>query len=297
MLTEGTLLRRLDDNRYETDFIILSKEMQLDNFAQMEKVAETFCPLLLELLDSAIDEIRAIGFHRCELPAEELYWLLLLMIVDTVTRWVKQRKNVPQKYTTRPHGGDWDIIGYESCELPFPTFVGLIGKGKPGAQFFTYKIHMNENMRDRAGELDEQEVLWVSFVLKKGRKRDAWTPPEHETFAKLVDRGFLRYEGNAPSPTFPVFDESDKKEIRQFYTIAKRILAGQMYGMIDALFDLYVDRIQSEVAARLHDQVKFVAGSLLSELRMMVLRHALAAKRIKLPDDATRSTLAMFMEI
>jgi RNA polymerase sigma factor (sigma-70 family) len=295
ILAEGTLLRQLADGRYETDFIIISKEMRVDTFARMVEVSETFCPVVLQLLDEMIDEIRAIGFHGSTLPADELYWLVLPLIADDLASRVRRTKDMGG-YTPRPGNAEWDIIGYETCELPFETFIGCNGSGKNGVMFAAYKIKMDD-LWDRAGEMSESEALLVADIIRRQRQSDSWTPLEREALAKLVERGFLRFTDNSITTTFPMFDQEGKKEYSQLTKLFARVFVGQVYEMIDGLFDFHVQRIQEEVPARLHNQVKFVAGDLLCEIRMMLLRHARQEGRLKMPDDVSKSTIAMYMSI
>jgi RNA polymerase sigma factor (sigma-70 family) len=295
LLTQGTLLKLLADGRYETDFVIISKEMRLDTFARMIEVSKAFCPAVLGLLDEAIDEIRSIGFHGCTLPADELYWLLLPLIADDIRDRVLRTKGMPG-YTPRPGNAEWDIIGYETCELPFETFVGCNGTGKDGIMFTAFKINMDD-LWDRAGEMSQPDALLVADIIRRQRPSDSWTPLEREALTKLGDRGFLDYTDDSIMTTFPLFDQKAKKEYSQLSQLFARVFTGKVCEMIDALFDFYVQRIQRDVPARLSNQVKFVADMLLGEMRMTLLRYGRQEKRLKIPDDTSRSTIAMYMRI
>ena len=295
LLTRGTLLKMLVDGSYETDFIIISKKARLDTFARMVEISEAFCPLVLELLDGAINEIRAIGFHGCTWSAEELYWLLLPMIADDILSRAMRGKDV-RGYTQRPGNAEWDIIGYEICELPFEMFIGCNGTGKDGIMFAAYKISMDD-LWDRAGEMSCPDVLLVADILCRERRSDSWTPLEREALAKLVDRGFLHHTDDSIMATFPVFDEKAKNEYSQLATVFGRVFAGPVCEMVSALFDFHAERIQRDAPAGLSNQVKFAAEELLCGMRMMLLRYARQEGRLKMPDDVKRSTIAMCMRI
>jgi RNA polymerase sigma factor (sigma-70 family) len=296
LLAEGTLLKRLDDGRYETDFIIIGKNAQTANFEQMMEVSETFCPLALELLDEASSDMRDIGFMGCELPSEELCWLLLPMFVDCIIRKVNSNKEVPKGYTQRPHGGKWDIMGYETCELPIDTFVGLDGNGNEETFFATYRIKMN-GLTYRAGDMGYNDIMLVADILKNRRQQSSLSLLEKTAADDLVRRGFIRYEGESVETTFPVFNESQKKEYEKLRGVLGRIATGRIYDLISGLFDYCADNIRRDVPARLEHQVKFVAGDQLCDMRMLLLRYALECGRIRIPDDIGRSTVAMYMVI
>lgn len=296
LLKAGTLVTRLADGRYETDFIILSKEMQAENFQTMMATSRSFCPQVLESLDGAIDRIREIGFIQSDMPSAELYWLLLLMAVDFVVGRVRKEKGVPPNRTPRPHNGYWDLMGYERWSIPFSTFVGCNGYGPPDSHFVTYKIRMNE-LWDRAGQMHAAESALVADILRNGRPVNSLSTPERLAVDTLVQRGFLTYCGEKITTTFPVFDESRKGELSRLNAVWEHVLAEAVCQLIAVLFDTYVRRIQSEVPARLEQQVRFAAGDLLCEMRMMIIRHALEQGRIEIPHDIAKSTIAMHMRI
>lgn len=105
LLTEGTLLKEVGKGIFETDFIIIDKDMQTDIFKTME-LSEAFCPKLLEQLDDMLEDIRSIGFIGSDQPTEELYWLMIPLIVDRLCQIIGSRKEVPNGYTNVRAKGD-----------------------------------------------------------------------------------------------------------------------------------------------------------------------------------------------
>lgn len=53
LLCNGTLLKEVENGKYETDLIIVDKTIQLDIFHKLIEVSDEFCPMLLDLLGSS----------------------------------------------------------------------------------------------------------------------------------------------------------------------------------------------------------------------------------------------------
>jgi hypothetical protein len=194
LLTDGTLLKKVDNDRYKTDFIIVDKTMQLDIFHKLVEVSEQFCPMLIELLDRISEKIRKVDFIGSQMEAEELYWTLIPMTVDGLSGKTNRLKQVPQGYTNRPHQGKWDIVGYEECKLPFNVFVGHNGNGNEKEIMWAYKIRM-KNLWDRAGELSSYEASILADAIRFSKSLDALGHIEKEVIRSLMEKGFVKKAG------------------------------------------------------------------------------------------------------
>lgn len=294
LLTGGTLLKEVSKGVYETDFIIVDAEMQMDIFNKLLDISNTFCPKIIEYLDSHLDRIRAVGFMGHQLPTETLYWEFIPATVDMIIDIIQDKKKVPPQYTKRPHSGQWDITGYEECELPFRTFVGHNGSGKPETGiFWTYKIRI-DNLWDRAGELYSNEVSVLAEALRNKKTLSTLSQVEKNMIQDLMRRGFVEQSETEIHPTFIVMTSEQKDQVWSMLN------SGELSALIDQMeqmYDYVYERIGKSVPKRLNDQLKFVTINFLYDLRMTSLRYALDQQRIRIPDDVNKSTIAMHMVI
>lgn len=293
LLTRGTLLKEVEKGRFETDFIIVDKDTQLDIFHKLVEISDHFCPLLLRFIDSNIDKIRKIDFIGNQIPAEELYWTLIPRFVDILSGKLREHKHVPIEYTDRPGNGKWDLTGYEECSLPFSTFIGRNGSGSEKEMMWTYKIRMG-NLFDRAGELSSYEVSVLASVLLTNKTMNELSHSEEEVILKLIARGFLREEDKEIIPMFIVFtSHSQEGEIRQQMESSTDFK--QLLNDMEEYYDFIYSKVGRNAPARLTDQLKFVTAQYLSDFRMMGLRYALEQNRIVIPEHINKSTIGMYM--
>lgn len=294
LLVDGTLLKEVEKGRYETDFIIVDKTMQSDIFHKLAESGERFSPVLLELLDSTLKRIRAVGFIGSHMESEELYWTLIPRVIDLLSNQVEQAKLVPGQYTARPHQGRWDIVGYEDCLLPYNTFVGHNGNGSEAAVMWAYKIRM-ENLWSRAGELLSHEVHILANAVRSGKSPDQLGDAEKEVVRHLMERGFVKKDSGPVTPTFPVWT---REQLHQWVNILKsERLYNELYAIMEEHYSYICKKIGQHVPDRLVNQLKFVSATYLSDFRMNSLRYALKHNRISIPDSIESSTIAMHMEL
>ncbi|RKN84847.1 RNA polymerase sigma factor [Paenibacillus ginsengarvi] len=294
LLFDQTLLKEVGGGKYETDFIIVNQETQSRIFHRLEDLSRAFCPLLLSMLDSTLESVRAIGFTGCGKRSEELYWTLLPYAVDRLSLLTAAAKRVPQERTERPGNGRWDITGYEFCALPYPTFVGLNGNGGDAAAMWAYKINMN-GLSERAGELYSAEVAVLANALRSNDLLGLQSHSEKPIVRKLTERGFLLEEDGALHPSFLVFTTVQEQEL------IERLEEAPLFPELLRMMELYYDFIYEEIGrlapARLGEQLKFAASQYISDFRMMSLRHALECSRIEIPEQIGRSTIGMYLRL
>jgi RNA polymerase sigma factor (sigma-70 family) len=289
LLTEGTLLREVAKGRFETDFIILDKEMQIEKFHKSEEYGKAFAPLLIEFLDSVLEDVQRIIGQRFERGF--LLWTLIPLTVDAIARDVHRLNGVPESRTSRPNDGQWDIVGYEKCELPHSHFVGHNGDGDETGSMWHYKLSL-PGLWDRAGELNPFEIRVLTDAIRAGLTRDRLGRVEAGVIDSLVSRGFLADDPKRIVPNFPVFRREDYERLKSWKD------SSAYAGLMDIMNEYYrymYDRIGRGCPARLTEQLKFVTGEQLWSMRMISLRHALAEGHIAAPEHPERSTIAMFM--
>ena len=133
-LVEATLMKKLDSNKYKTDFIIYDAEAQRAQENAHLKIKDEAFELIKEII-TIVEKDGKKELLGGTQTFEDLKWLYLLDLADGIYCHVepaeKEKRGEPfSGYTKRPHGGRWDIAGYEeftSCEDN--TFIGYDGHG------------------------------------------------------------------------------------------------------------------------------------------------------------------------
>ena len=134
-LVEATLMIKLDNNKYKTDFPIIDANTQRDIENAHLKIKDEYFEIEKEII-TIIEKEGNKDLLGGTQTFEELKWLYLLDLADGIYCHVSRVNPNPTQpissiYTKRPYGGEWDITGYEEfkhCE--YATFIGFDGQGE-----------------------------------------------------------------------------------------------------------------------------------------------------------------------
>ena len=214
-LVDATLLKKLDKNKYQTDFRIYNAEDQREEENRHLKVKDEYFELSKEII-SIVEKEGNNGLLGGTQTFEELKWLYLLDLSDGIYCHVERKIPVERVkpaesftpisgYTKRPYGGYWDICGYEEfthCE--YNTFVGYNGNGdKNNIIICAYDFHCYD--------WGQRDTNW------------SFTPERTKTIEKLLDCKIDEADKNAVEDIINLgaFEIKDGKYICKM-AIAKR---------------------------------------------------------------------------
>ena len=301
-LVEGTLMRKRGD-KYETDCIIASADVQRRVF---ERVYE-FAPKLTEVLTALIEywvgcQAENGGvWHEGYQPYEDMKWTLLMKAVDMMRSdaFDELAAQMPEindnTRTERPNDGRWDIMGFEEYKGTKPTFVGqhCSGNTNPWLSHFRFDYRGIDELTPYFLEDGDVKVL-ASVVAGEVCELDS------DALGRLEQYGYIRRDGEGYRPTFlvmfrdkqkPLTDEQaaecerlarEAKEImRDFYLYRRELITGEL-----------PDFIKSDV-----HQINTACGSLEGNVRGAVLEEALRRGYISYDDSGDGRMIGASMEI
>ncbi|MBD3922485.1 RNA polymerase sigma factor [Paenibacillus sp. PR3] len=292
LLVDSTLLKEVASQRFETDFIIVDKDMQREIFQITEEAAADFAPRLIELLDKAIPELQQLLEHPWD--RSFLLWTLIPMAVDFVAHDVQRVNGISGGYTKRPHEGHWDIVGYEDFHPAYSMSSGNNNTVNGQVRMAFYKIGGTQDIWDRAGEMSSHEVNILASVIQGNRKLHALGTVEQEVVHSLANRSFIKLQDDDIILNFVLLKQ---KQFAQISHLTSLPVYTQLQEIMDRFYKSIYVVIGRDVPARLNEQLKFVSGQFLYNMRTMGWRHALEQGDITLPDDPKRSTIAMYMTL
>lgn len=87
-------------------------------------ITEKLAGLLEKLVDAYTETCGAhgIGYYGAYTTYEDAKWVLLMLAFDTLADAVCKREFA---YTKRPDNGYWDIVGYQTADVPTIPWVGM----------------------------------------------------------------------------------------------------------------------------------------------------------------------------
>ena len=292
-LTKETFLVK-NENKYETNFPIISKETSEKTFARQMKDSAKVTALLESLIDeyTAICESHGIHYYGLFQSYEDAKWTLLMMALDKLTARVY---TVSRVRTERPDGGRWDIVGYQQADIPNLPWVGQHGcmdtpEDEVWIPFQQYKFYREGMDRLTPDYLSHKEAVTLLQIVK-----DNASDCDGKVLERLVEYGYARKTANGYEPTIVVFENSQadvhitqftEEEVRRVKDLTAEIVA-----ILQELFDYAYELNLKNMPASLADYplIKDFAASHTAFDRSIVLEQAIADGWIKFDEHSSRA--------
>lgn len=298
-LVKATLLSRLGDKsnkKYVTNFLIESKETQLKIYAAQRKCSKERSELADRIAEDLIPRMRELGIAGENISDADVKWWLVIYIVDFCT---KKTDGYCLKWPERRENGEtWGIVGYEEVRLPEECVTGHNGYGAKDAMFWAYKIS-DYDMWERAGQMNEQEIMLLRDMLKNKRPLSSLSESELTIWTGNPKgtgiEGLFAHEGGDGTviPDILIFGGNALTEIEK--AIVSHAAYEALLKNIQTVFDSTVDILKKNKNAVLHTQLFYCASMDISSLRMMTIHDEVESGRLILPEDPARSTAAMWL--
>lgn len=290
-LVSATLLRKID-NKYVTDFYIADKESQLNMYMAQRCNSKERSKIVDEIADDTISAIRRLGIVRNDMTDMDIKWWLVIHIVDyCISQMKKYNIEWPEK---RSNGETWGFIGYENIELPEHCFMGHNGSGNENAMFWSYKIS-GYDMWDRRGEMEYDQVLLLSDLIKNKRTISSLTPSEKHIWEKINGRFVHVDEKGTVIPDILVFEGTAKEKVNAVISEHPKFEA--LSKNIEEAFEKTIDILKENSIELLQRQLPYCASMQILLIRMMTVNDEVEDKKLIVPTEPNHSTAAMWIEI
>ena len=220
-LTKQTMLIKNAD-RYETAFPIVSKDAQEKVWNYNCRVISSLTELFTKLIDDFTVACNAHGidyFGKYQ-SYEDAKWVLLMRAFDKLMYSASPDKEFA--YTKRPDHGQWDIVGFQSSNIPYIPWVGLHGcpqerKDKPAVHFQQFKYRYKDIMGNTPDYLSHDEALTLKSVAE-GKSGEC----EEYYLGRLADYGYIAKTDSGYEPTIIIFDGKSSEEYLAEFTDSEK---------------------------------------------------------------------------
>ena len=226
-LVNEELLKKVND-KYETNFDIVSKEDQLNMHLACEKVKETLTEKICELIDLLFkDNDKVITDY---VGYENAKWTLLMRVYDDLYYTCFPINSETPK---RPDDGQWTVVGYEyPVEFVKPDFVGFHCQernrdGKDLNFFFgQYKFFKYGLANNTPDFLSFEEAKTLEKVYKK-----QFEDCDKHIIEKLISYGHVKIVDGTYVPnilivkdsTFNIISNSNLQLIKEIYDLLETV--------------------------------------------------------------------------
>ena len=293
-LVKATLLKRLGDKKYVTNFFIEDRESQLRIYAAQRKGSGERSRLADRIAEELIPTLRKLGIAGEHMSDSDIKWWLVIYIIDFCTQKLEgYNLEWPEK---RENGETWGVMGYESAELPEECGMGHSGCGTGEVMYWLYQIP-DYNMWMRAGGMNYRETLLLGDIVKNKRSLSSLSESELEIWrAKGIEGRFAHTaEDGTVVPDILVFEGDALEEVKK--AIAKHTAFEALLKNIQSAFDGTADILRESGINVLHNQLGYCASMDISHIRMMTVHDEVESGRLTVPADPARSTAAMWLEL
>ncbi len=160
-LVDATLMKK-NDNKYETNFFIVSADAQEKIYAHLRGLAPELTKAIIAAFEYENEwkKENCPEWHEGYQSFEDMKWALLLAETDTIERYTlctvnknNEVKNIGAwGHTPRPNGGEWDLLGLEKQYAYAPNYVSLVGCVTSPAESKLSEIRYRQYLFKQFGE-------------------------------------------------------------------------------------------------------------------------------------------------
>ncbi len=293
LLERKTLLKKLENGKYITNFFIADKETQLTVYMTMRNLSKARSEMLDTIVSETISDVRALGIVKNDMNDDELKWWLIIHAVDYFSRTKIGATNIG-KPPKRENGEGWGFIGYEDCTLPEKLFMGYDGNGYPDAAHWSYKIP-DYGLLNRIGMMGSLEVGLLKNILVNNRKLTDLNETEASIFAEINGRFAHADENGNIIPDLPVLTSADFSKIHEIWNAHP--LADKLTEAMKNVYNEIIEILKKNTNPALHEQLAYYAAMDITNLRMMTVHDEVEAGRLIVPENPKDSTIAMYLKI
>ena len=293
LLHRYTLLKKVGEDKYVTNFCIISKEAQEAVFNILKERSKERSVLLDTIVSDTLPFLRELGIVRNEMSDAELKWWALIYAVDSFT-WILDGYDSIGERPKRENGETWGFMGFEAYEPPQRLLMGMNGNGNGKIMSWSYKI-CDWDMWERAGEMEKHQALFLGDAVKFGRKAASFSESEQATWETIRNRFAHEGEDGRVVPDVIILEGNAKDKCIKAFTTHS--LAEQLKEEFRLAFAATVKVLEGSVHETLKDQVSYCASMMFTHTRMLAVREAVEVGNLILPENPKESTVAMWMEM
>lgn len=273
LLNVGLLL--CEKEKYKTNMVILSKEVQNKLYDKLFEASDKFSPLLLKMLESAKNETVYGGYQSFD----DMKMVLIRLVSDDIidhsnihrpdVAWVKQR----------PNNSEWSAIGYMdgANHEPYVGMHGCIiipymyGLEERAESIYTDPINDRYELLQRVsrGEINESDTIYLEELEEFG-------------VVKKLDNGGWTL-------CIPVISQAEFDKIREIY---KSNGYNELCAIVKEYHDDCVDFLKKEIPEYLHHELW---GANLYGLNEFAIKYAFDSGYMKIPENFTRSPVGVWI--
>lgn len=302
-LVNYSVMIRHENGTYETNFIIMDKDTQLNFYEKELEIGNSYSQVICDIIAGNMDKICEIGFINYDLPKEYLCWSIFHLVTENMIQKVKEEKKIVNFSTKRPNDDEWDIVGNEIVSLPIDSGsychrTGNITGTKTGevkSEIVNIGLKVAGLFTSDGELISGNELSLLSDIFLHDRTELSLNPSEQNTMTSLMKQGIVHASDNKFQTDIPIFNESVKGELSALHKILSEIYHGAAYMELEKVFDHHYDYLMKKVSPKLSNQVKSVVYNSLFNFRSILCNYAYENGMLKIPENEYKKAISMYM--
>ena len=274
LLLQAELLKKINHEKYLTNFFIVPRECQNEINEKCCDFAEQHAAVFWQLAEKALKKATELGVTTGDYSdndAQMFFAFYLEQIIENSCFSVNWHSHFK-----RADGGSWGLIGFESgsaCRLP-STFFNNSGNGWKGVYWDGYQAHPGDAIFGKRRYKNDVPDSYLNMTLKmlaKSSDPASFSEMEKDNLQKLTEDGFcgVHSDGTAFVNALVFQDDMISRLHEYLNTLPEYIsLLENMRDFFDAVKDI-VSRYSNKY---LQDDLEYYVGMSIVELRSVLSR-------------------------
>ena len=274
LLLQAELLKKINHEKYLTNFFIVPRECQNEINEKCCDFAEQHAAVFWQLAEKALKKATELGVTTGDYSdndAQMFFAFYLEQIIENSCFSVNWHSHFK-----RADGGSWGLIGFESgsaCRLP-SAFFNNSGNGWKGVYWDGYQAHPGDAIFGKRRYKNDVPDSYLNMTLKmlaKSSDPASFSEMEKDNLQKLTEDGFCGvYSDGTAFVNALVFQDDMISRLHEYLnTLPEYIsLLENMRDFFDAVKEI-VSRYSNKY---LQDDLEYYVGMSIVELRSVLSR-------------------------
>lgn len=288
-LAEEEILKLVGSGRYQTDFVIITREIKEKIYPILEKAGGQLSEIFIELIKKLEKDVRTIKFIGADKPLEELLWVIVPYCVYSL-----KVMQIDVEMPLRPHGNKWIIVGFEGLKKEYP-WSSSINRANSLKDSFCQTIFWTNTLTLRAGHMKEKECIFYRDCALGKKDMLKLTEEEEEIAAKLIKKGFLIKTKEKLSLNMITFNDEQYEEFKR---IIDKSIENFDDHIVKEAYELIIAELETWIpnGLRKKDLLPY-AALLVQDIAGYMVKDLLEKDIIRMPDKLEISVKGMYAVI
>ena len=274
LLLQAELLKKLNREKYLTNFFIVPRECQNEINEKCCGFAEQHAEFFWQLAEKALNKAYELGVTTGDYTDNDVQMFFALYLEQTTENFCFS-ENVFSKFN-RTDGGNWGLIGFENgsaCRLP-SAFFNNNGNGWKGTNWDGYQAQPGDTVfckRRYKKDVPDSYLNMTLRMLAKNSDSAFFSELEKDNMRQLMEDGFcsVRSDGSAFVNALVFQDDMKSRFHKYLNTLPEYIsLLENMQNFINTVKEI-VSRYSNKY---LQDDFEYYVAMSIVELRSVLSR-------------------------